>query len=678
MANLKVNNYHNLRLRINKDEYWDFFVNKDSYGSFKMDGLYDDCLISYIDLCDEECTDGAEWLYSKDSYSWNDAVFNPYTLYNITYTGVDNGLFRFRKDRIANKDFIRIFQENKYEIEDKRLKLHAVSGNTLQYEYPLSIEECQTKLNGGFFQGFFETECDKYKILPSTFKSGDNMYFEFTLKKCDFEPESTKTLNDKYPENKGIFFYIGTRSENKWIYQYDKDDVDGLEECYQLGVEDFVEGGEIDKKDYIIGYFYSPNPDFDGYDPFELGDYTNYNYYDDELYADDYCDWNDMEDYLEMEVLGGGDCPGKQPKIIDEDEPHKTLTWCCGEVGEEYILKRYFRGCGCPISYKRIPKKSDDPFDPNPLKMGTEFGDEYIGDFGDLGSLEECQAYLEPELDITDFIYYTDNGFSLFEANQYYFYTDNKFMIFDRTKHGHTIKDWIEGTQIMYYGRRSQFTGNLFILMNRTKTGYTVSDIDTLRDQSANYYNPYTDLYNNALAFRITDNGEIGYRMLSVDCEAEGRDKTKIIEGYSFENVIPDCEWTTVMVRMMFVMGKMKLMFYVNGKLVYISQDLPPIELRALHELYEKQEGIPYNISLGGGTQGLAETIQPNYMLNPTRVYPIEKNFAGSFIGYISNFRIYNCFMEQLLIENNFKYEVNKRENKDIYIENEEEYEDFD
>jgi hypothetical protein len=30
--------------------------------------------------------------------------------------------------------------------------------------------------------------------------------------------------------------------------------------------------------------------------------------------------------------------------------------------------------------------------------------------------------------------------------------------------------------------------------------------------------------------------------------------------------------------------------------------------------------------------------------------------------------------MEQLLIENNFKYEVNKRENKDIYIEIDDEY----
>jgi hypothetical protein len=82
--------------------------------------------------------------------------------------------------------------------------------------------------------------------------------------------------------------------------------------------------------------------------------------------------------------------------------------------------------------------------------------------------------------------------------------------------------------------------------------------------------------------------------------------------------------------------------------------------LRELHELYEKQEGVPYNISIGGGTQGLAETIQPNYMLNPTRIYPLEKYFAGTFIGYMRSFKMYNCFMEQMIIENNFKKESNK------------------
>ena len=661
MANLKVNNYNNLYLRINGDEYWDFFVNKDSYGSFKInDGLYDKCLISYIDLSDEECFDSDNWIYGKNRYVWDKSLALGYTLYNITYLGVDNGLFTFRKDRITNKDFLEIFQENNFKIKenDYRLKLHAVSGSTLQYDYPLYKENGCVKLNGGFYQGFFKTECDKYQILPTAFEHGDTLNLEFTLKRCDLEKESDKTLNDKYPQNKGIFFYVGTRAENKWIYLYDKDDEDGLEDCYELGVDDFVEDGEIDKKDYIIGNFYDPNPEFDGYDPFELGDYTDYKYYDPSYYEDDPCDWDDMSYYIEV-------VSDKKQKVIpcDSDLPFKRLTWCCGEESdeEEYILKPWFHGCGCPISYKRIPKEKD-VFDPNPLKMGTEFGEDYIFDNGEVMSLEEAVVYIEPELDITDFEYYTDNGFKLSEANQYYFYTDNKFLFFDRTKTGKTVSNWVEGTQFMFAGRRSKFKGNLFILMNRTKTGYTVSNIDELRDQSANEYNPYDDIYNNALAFRITDNGEIGYRMLTIDCEKEGRDKTSIIEGYSFENVIPNCEWTTVNVRISFIFGKMKLMFYVNGKLVYISKELPMLNLKALNEIYDKQEGVPYNISLGGGTQGLAETIQYNYMLNPTRVYPLEKNFAGTFIGYISSFKIYNCFMEQLIIENNYKYEKNQYE----------------
>ena len=656
MANLKVNNYHNLRLRLNKDEYWDFYVNKDSFGSYSFsNGLFDDCLISYIDFSDDECYSGDTWIYSKDEYTWGEALASGYTLNNITYTGVDNGLFTFRKDSITNKDFIKIFQENKFDIveNDHRLKLHAVSGSTLLYDYPLHVEDGYVKFNGGFYQGFFKTECDKYQILPSHFDTGDDLYLEFTLRKCDLEPESNTTLNDKYPENKGIFFYIGTRAENKWIYLYDKDDADGLEECFQLGMDDFVEDGEIDKKDYIIGNFYSPNPDFDGYDPFELGDYTNYNYYDEEYYAYDECDWNDMYDYLEID-------PDRKAKVIDEDLPHTTLTWCCGEVEPDYTyeLVPFFRGCGCSIRYKkkRIEVVNDD-FDPNPLKMGDEFGEDYIADFDELGSLADCQDYIEPELDITDFEYYTDNGFNLGEANQYYFYTDNKFLMFDRTCNGYTTRNWVEGTQFMYYGRKSQFTGNLFILMNRTCTGYTVHNIDKLRDENANNYNPYNDIYDNALAFRITDNGEIGYRMLTIDCEKEGRDKTSMIEGYSFENVIPDCEWTTVMVRFTFTHTGMKLMFYVNGKLVYITKDLPKLTLKALNDLYEKQEGVPYNISLGGGTQGLAETIQYNYMLNPTRVYPLEKYFAGSFIGYIKSFKIYNCFMEYMNIYKSFEYE---------------------
>ena len=104
----------------------------------------------------------------------------------------------------------------------------------------------------------------------------------------------------------------------------------------------------------------------------------------------------------------------------------------------------------------------------------------------------------------------------------------------------------------------------------------------------------------------------------------------------------------------------MKLYFYVDGKLVYITKELPKLNLRALNEVYEKQEGVPYNISLGGGTQGLAETILPNYMLNPTRVYPLEKYFAGTFIGYMKSFKFYNCSMEYGDILGNYRFEKNK------------------
>ena len=649
MANLKVNNYHNLKLRINKDEYWDFFVNKDAYGYFKDNS--DSCIISYVNLADADCDSG--WLQSNNKYTWEDAISVGYTLYNITYTGVDNGLFTFRKDRITNKDFLDIFQANKLKIEenDISLKLHAVSGSTLQYDYPLHCNDEYVTFNGGFYQGFFKTECDKYQVLPTHFDDGETYNIEFTLKKCNIEPESNKTLNDKYPENKGIFFYIGTRAENKWIYLYDKDDIDGLEDCYQLGMDDFVEGGEIDKKDHIIGNFYDLDPEFVEDDlTWDWDDYTNYNYYDESLYAKDSCDWDEMFDYVEVN-------PTEAAKTIDETADHINMSsWCCTvpQQEEKYVLKPYFVGCGCPIKYKKEIIKTDEKNDEY-LSNGLTFGEDgYIGNWDDL--VDSDYDYWEPELDITDFQYYTDNGFNLAEANWYYFYTDNKYLMFDRTKTGKTIKNWVEGTQYMYYGRKNNFKGNLFILMNRTKTGYTVNTIDTLRDKDANYYNPYKDLYNNALAFRITDNGEIGYRLLTIDCKKEGRDKTSIVEGYSSENVIPECEWVTINIRITFIGGdKMKLMFYVNGKLKYISKELPRIELRELNDLYEKQEGVPYNISIGGGTQGLAETIQYNYMLNPTRVYPIEKYFAGSFIGHIKSFKIYNCFMEQMIIENNHK-----------------------
>ena len=373
MSNLQQNNFHDFRVLVNKDEYWDLFLCKDNQFLYRSyNGIYDGCLISSIDFGDESCIGDEGWIHGKYGYSWSGAVVKEQKLTNISYVGFDNGLYTFRKDRITNKEFTELFGSKEYHIlqGDTRLRLHRVSGNTLQYDYPLSIEDGYAKFNGGFYQGFFKTECGKYEVLPSSFDDGQTIHVEMTLRPCDLEPESDRTINDKYPENKGIFFYIGTRAENKFVYLYDKDDVDGLEQCLELGVDDFVEDGEISKEDYIIGNFYDVDPEFvESPNPFELGDYTDYVYYEfGEPDPDEAID--EMDDYVD------GLVPDKRT-LFTSGYVHDCLCWEEDEE-EDYILIPFFRGCSCPVRYRKVPK---------PKSSGTT-DEDYL--FGNGFSCETC------------------------------------------------------------------------------------------------------------------------------------------------------------------------------------------------------------------------------------------------------------------------------------------------
>lgn len=577
MANLK--NYYPKKtyLRLNTDEYWDFYLSLNENTPYDIlkngDVMYDKNLISYIDM---SCVKD-DWLYGDERYTWDGANVSEYTLYNIGYTGLDNGLIPFRRDIIDNKQFVEIYSNSRYDIisDNNVLKLHKISGGTTQYDYPVTVMGDKIKLNGGFYQGFFKTQCDKYMILPDRIESGEEWNFQFVLNKTEFEKESNKTLNDKYPDNKGIFFYIGTRAENKWVYLYD----DKEDECFSLSYDDYIEDAHVDKKTYKINAFTDMSVD-----------------------------------------MGFIETPFYKSEIFDIDF-HETLN--------EVNVKMY-TSKDCII-----------------------FGDDYLLD---IESVNCDVEYIEDDLDISDFIYETNSGLKLHINGEYYFETDNKFLMFDRTCNGFTVKNWEEGSVMRYYGVRNNFKGNLFLLMNRTCTGYTVNTIDEYRDSFKEEYNIYNDLYNNALCFRITDNGEIGYRYLMCDSEAENN--LFIKEAYSLPGIIKENEWYSINVKIQAFNDKMKLYFYVNGYLKFISDELPKLNLRELKEISEKQETVPFNISLGGGTQGLAETILPNYMLDAYRVYPLEKNFAGSFIGYIKSFKFYNGKLESLNILNNSKYDL--------------------
>ena len=646
MANLLNNNFHNLRFNINLNDYWDFFLNKDPMSIFSFADenvdLNKKCLSAFIDASNENCVIGNE-LISDNEYYWEKAKSDIITLYNVGYTGLDNGLILFERDRIDNKKFLEIYQNSTYEInDDVRLRLHQVKGGTKLFDYPISVEEDKIKLNGGFYQGFFKTSDCKYQILPSELKNGETWHWEFVLNKKEFEKESDKTLNDKYQNNKGIFFYIGTRAENKWDYLYNKVNNDDILFADEY-VEDDTDGLKCKLNAFTDMSFEMPIE----WESEAIDDYLTFKYYSDDLY--DVID-DGLEDFF---------YETHKANTIDEKSEHIDITcWCKDSKCKKTVEKKTYRvSCCCAKNCRKIETSSIIEEESNCNGYLTKC--EHFDLVADIDEISDGIWYVEDDLDISDFEYETYEGFKLDEVGQWYLDTSNQFLLFDRTCNGYTASTYRNGDIIRYIRNKNEFKENLFLLMNRTCTGYTVNTIDAYRDSKKPTYNTKRDITNNAFALRITDDGKIGYRYLVQDCENE-EFEIKTIEGYSASGIIKEDEMAVINVRVNGYARTMSLDFYVNGKLVYTTAELPKFNFRKLDDINEKQETVPYNISIGGGTQGLCETILPNYMTDPYRVYDIEKNFAGSFIGYFYKFRFYTCKMDFFDVINNFRYEFNK------------------
>jgi hypothetical protein len=93
------------------------------------------------------------------------------------------------------------------------------------------------------------------------------------------------------------------------------------------------------------------------------------------------------------------------------------------------------------------------------------------------------------------------------------------------------------------------------------------------------------------------------------------------------------------------------LTFYVNGRSIYTVNNFEEVIPRQLNTHKEKQVGVPFNMSWGGGSQGLYENMtfgttgctgNPPYRQDPNDLgLLIEKNFAGSYMGGISQMTYY-------------------------------------
>ncbi len=333
---------------------------------------------------------------------------------------------------------------------------------------------------------------------------------------------------------------------------------------------------------------------------------------------------------------------------LQEDEP-----------SQDYIRDLYEKE-GCEYNYVDNGYVEDEYNNPNKHNCN-----QYVED-----------GYLEIEEEITgkeDLI--TSEGFNFNQANIIQYDTDNKFLLFNRTKEGFNTKNWEEGTKVTLYDIKKPDLGNYHLLFNRTPNGYDTNTIEKLIEEKNNEYNILKDLYRNALAFQIKDDGSIGFKYLVKDCESE-TENYKIEEMFSKEGIIKNDEWYTVSVKIVPTKSRtidnplcdglttsssneMVIYIYVNGKLKLKSKNLPLLNLKSLDDLSDKQQGVPFSISVGGGTQGLCDTININYREIPKYVLPIEKEFCGSFIGYLQSFRFYTCPLNFEEIRENYKFDTN-------------------
>jgi len=565
MGNLKNFNFNKIDAFLSNSEYYDFYLAQDEYIDCCM---YDDtiisgnCFVVHYDFNKSGIyssgTTSADTIYSL--VTWTGATNTGYSLNTFGLTGIDNGYVTFDKTSggASNSTLLSALTGTTIVIPsgDTRLVMTRVTGATDQYDYPIDIISGNTiigdysRLCGGFYQGYFKLDGYSYEVLPTRVPKAWTA--EFWLNKsednCTF---STPRLNDDYPNNKGFFFYMGTRAENKY--------------------------------------------------------------------------WNIFEG------LNTGCTSG----CTSTSACTGTVTTFCTIPKETQISISGDSGYAIPLS---PPPLEINEITNNFLIYGRAGGNK-CGNCGHglsgYGAKTVCD-FTGGSITITGFTQQTTN-------------TQNPFLIYGRAG----------GNKCGNCGHVDSGFGN------KTVCDFSGVTSDLLElDKDA-------DIYDNAIGFRIKDDGSIGYRALKFTGYCSGETYVTgvtVEEQYSLSGVVTDNTWEHIAIRFVFPeydecqlkygkKRKGRLMFYVNSKLKFVAEEVDEFVARRLNEYKDKQLGVPFNYSLGGGSQGLLESMTFDGQDPEDLGLIIEQNFAGTFYGDISQFRFYICDLSWCDIINNYDVE---------------------
>ena len=604
MGNIKNFNFNKLKLRLSNSDYWDFFLAADD-SPLQPSGpvLSGECLVVWYDFNNvsiyPNSATTASTIYSL--VTWNKAVNTGYTFSSFGLTGIDNGFITFEKDPLdpTNQNLVNALTGTTLVIPsgDTRLMMHLVTGTTGSYIYPTEriVDITQTvgdymQFCGGFYQGYYKIDGSTYEVLPT--RVNNAWVSEFWLNPQDIcEPVTGTTLNDVYPENKGFFFYMGTRAENKFWNQFYGSNTGCTSAC------------TINTGDTSCSGF--------------TGSVTT---------------WCTVPKEKDITIIGdyGFGIPLNPPRI--------DITL----VTNPFLIY----GRAYDSSASRLSGASDSII-PSAITNTTTGHNDSCGStniYGYFYNSGSCDLTSDDGLGTKTVCSYSGGGISIGRTREVLTDFQNPFLIYGR------------GSGAFSGCSCSSCCGPNDGLGNQTVCSYSGR---TSEETEIDYK---LDIIDNAIGFRITDDGRIGYRMLTVTgtCYTASTGErfytsgVTIQEAYSLPNIVESDKWSYVVIRYKtnyiddceLKLNKRrtgKLMFYVNAKLKYVVNDFPEFMAKRLDEYKAQPVGVPFNFSLGGGSQGFIDSQTFDGLDMADRGLPIEENFAGTFIGGISQFKFNIC-----------------------------------
>jgi hypothetical protein len=163
-----------------------------------LNNIITENLSIYININDINSWNLNNDLTLNSTYKWNDAISDDLNLLDFGLTAFDNG----RTDDMNNS---LLLTQNDNKLALYRIGYNNESGNTYYTNYNITPMSGSTlgkyfSLNGGYLQGFFKLNEYNYEIFPPRYNNGITI----------------ETLIEILSGSSGIFYYMGTRSEDKY------------------------------------------------------------------------------------------------------------------------------------------------------------------------------------------------------------------------------------------------------------------------------------------------------------------------------------------------------------------------------------------------------------------------------------------------------------------------------